>query len=114
MFGHAHVRPHIERMGWDPMCNYSYLSGACANRRVNSLQCVGEDECEFSDMNILGHPLGKDDADNSGASKWLGLYCETHRTFLCNKGADCAEPPTKPERPATHVQHRLDEKTGGW
>ena len=36
------------------MCKYSYLSGACANRRVESLHCVGEDECEYSGMNILG------------------------------------------------------------
>ena len=101
-------------MGWDPMCKYSYLSGACANRRVNSLQCVGEDECEFSNMNILGLHSGKDDADSNGASRWLGLYCETHGTFLCKEGADCATPPARAERPATHLQHRLDEKTGSW
>ena len=96
------------------MCKYSYLSGACANRRVKSLQCVGEDECDFSAMNIMGPPSGQNDADNSGASRWLGLYCETHGTFLCRKGADCAATPARSARPATHVQRSLDENTGDW
>ncbi len=96
------------------MCKYSYISGACANRRVDSLQCVGEDECEFSNMNILGRPQGNADADNSGASRWLRQYCETHGTFLCKKGADCTTLPARTQGPAAQMQRRLDEEAGSW
>jgi hypothetical protein len=83
------------------MCKYSYLSGACANRSVESLHCVGEDECEFSGMNILG-PVTKDHArDTVGASKWLGLYCHAHGKYLCGEGSGC---PTARER----LPHRTE------
>lgn len=114
MFGYAHAQVRVERTGWDPMCKYSYLSGACANRRVNSLQCVGENECDFSGMNILGIPHGRDDAGDSEANRWLELYCETHGTFLCRKGVDCAAPPARTDRPTTQLQRTLDEETRSW
>ncbi len=71
------------------MCKYSYLSGACANRRVESLHCVGEEECEFSGMNILGAVGAKRTTYDGVAGKWLGLYCRTHGRYLCSDGDDC-------------------------
>jgi hypothetical protein len=115
MFGDAHMSPNIERKGWDPMCNYSYLSGACANRRVDSLLCVGEDECEFSGMNIMGSSIGVSGSEDHDADKWLRLYCETHATFLCRKGDDdCRDGPRRAPKPAAPLQRRLDDEGGSW
>jgi hypothetical protein len=107
---------HIERKGWDPMCNYSYLSGACANRRVDSLLCVGEEECEFSGMNILGPPVRGRGEEGHEGDRWLDLYCEAHATFLCRKSDDeCGRAcPQGTPRPAVHLQRKLDDDGGCW
>lgn len=108
------MSPHIERKGWDHMCKYSYLSGACANRHVESLQCLGEDECEFSDMNILGPLVSRDGSREGGANRWLTLYCETHGKYLCGRGDDCRAPSARPPKPPVYMQRRLDDRSGGW
>ncbi len=70
------------------MCRYSYLSGACANKHVESLVCEGEENCEYSTMNILTRrrPSG---AAECGPEKWLGLYCEKNRKFYCPGKDEC-------------------------
>jgi hypothetical protein len=95
------------------MCKYSYLSGACANRRVDSLHCVGEDGCEYSGMNILGSHTKRGHSD-TGASRWLGLFCETHGRFLCDVGEDCAAPRVPRARKTSYLQRRLDEDREIW
>ncbi|MDH3365805.1 MAG: hypothetical protein OEM29_07395 [Thermoplasmata archaeon] len=74
------------------MCRYSYVSGACANRRVDSIHCIGESECEFSGMNLLGPSRDLDDGHDSLAEEWHQLFCETHGRFLCTRKKDCAAP----------------------
>lgn len=88
------------------MCRYSYVSGACANRRVESIQCIGENECEFSGMNLLGASRDfKGDADPL-AEEWHQLYCETHGRFLCKQKKDCA-PPRSRRANVTYRQRTL-------
>jgi len=70
------------------MCRYSYLSGACANKHIESLDCVGENECEFSEVNVLTKKKELPSLE-SGADKWLGLYCEKHKRFLCPGKDNC-------------------------
>jgi len=79
-----------EGNGMGSSCKYSYLSGACANKHVDSLQCVGESRCEFAGLNILTS-AGRTEAraDGCGLTRWLGLYCETHRRFHFPGGKDC-------------------------
>jgi hypothetical protein len=96
------------------MCKYSYLSGACANRRVDSLHCVGEDECEFSGMNILGSRAANGGAVDSGASRWLYLYCETHGRYLCGKENDCEPLPPMRSRGTVYLQSKLDDHGERW
>ena len=70
------------------MCRYSYLSGACANKHVESLVCDGEEDCEHSEMNVLtkSRPTGTGEC---GPERWLGLYCEKHRKFYCPGKEEC-------------------------
>jgi hypothetical protein len=70
------------------MCRYSYLSGACANKHVESLVCEGEEDCEYSEMNILTRRRSAGTGD-CGPEKWLGLYCERHRKFYCPGRNEC-------------------------
>ena len=95
------------------MCKYSYLSGACANRRVDSLHCIGEDECEYSGMNILGSHARLSRTD-PGSRRWLELFCKTHGRYLCNKGDGCVAPSVSALAPTTFVQRRLDEERESW
>lgn len=78
--------------GMGPVCRYSYLSGACANRHVDSLQCIGEDKCEFSGMNILMKPSQSKVVEGCGVEKWLGLYCEKYKRFFCPGKEHCVTP----------------------
>jgi hypothetical protein len=79
-----------EGNGMGSSCKYSYLSGACANKHVDSLHCVGESKCEFAGLNILTSARKADPGtDGSGLTRWLGLYCETHRRFHFPGGKDC-------------------------
>ncbi|MBN1678571.1 MAG: hypothetical protein JW880_08540, partial [Candidatus Thermoplasmatota archaeon] len=68
-----------------------YLSGACANKHVDSLQCIGEEKCEFSGLNVMTAKGTQHIADpREPHAKWLGLYCEEHRKFHC----DCRNRPS--------------------
>jgi hypothetical protein len=70
------------------MCRYSYRSGACANRKVESLECIGEEECEHSEMNVLVRKDAPRDGE-CGLHKWLGLYCEKYARFYCPGEKHC-------------------------
>ena len=76
------------------MCRYSYLSGACANRHIDSLQCVGEERCEFSGLNVLVLKKPVQNVEGCGHEEWLGLYCEKHRRFFCPGKEQCSAPET--------------------
>ncbi len=65
------------------MCRYSYLSGACANKHVDSLECVGVDKCEYSSMNVLTKTTGGKGPSDCRHESWLGLYCEKYGRFFC-------------------------------
>lgn len=69
--------------GWEPMCRYSYRSGACANQHVESLECIGEDRCEHSQVNVLMRKGSTCAPGECGLDKWLGLYCEKYGRFYC-------------------------------
>jgi hypothetical protein len=73
-------------------CRYSYLSGACANKLVDSLECIGHDKCEFSGMNILMKERHSRTAEDCGLEKWLGLYCEKYNRFFCPGREHCVTP----------------------
>ena len=94
------------------MCKYSYISGACANRRVDSLHCIGEDKCDYSDMNILC----PSDTKDSAAERWKDLYCDTHRRFLCDGGPPSNDGPSRiPPGTGGFRQGRLfNDGSGRW
>jgi len=95
--------------GWDEMssCRYSHLNGSCANKHVERLECLGEDKCEFSGMNILMKSgQGKAPA-GCGLDKWLGLYCETHKRFFCPGKEHCSTPDAYQKRFAAHQERVL-------
>lgn len=93
------------------MCKYSYVSGACANRRVESLHCIGEEKCDYSDMNLLC-PSG---SESGAAKKWKALYCDSHRRFLCDGGEPCDDPPVVRARPGSLRQGKLfHDGSGRW
>jgi hypothetical protein len=71
------------------MCRYSYRSGACANRHVDSLECVGEENCTHSQMNTLMLKGSTGPSSECGLDKWLGLYCERHGRFFCPGSEGC-------------------------
>ncbi len=72
-------------------CKYGYLSGACANKHVDSLQCIGEDKCEFAYENVMTAIKAGHGAEGRGPERWLGLYCEKHGRFHCPGGDDCVK-----------------------
>jgi hypothetical protein len=89
------------------MCRYSYVSGACANKHVDSLECIGQDKCEFSGMNILvlrkpGRPI-----DECGHEKWLGLYCEKYRRFFCPGREHCVTPESYRKQLIIHQERQI-------
>jgi len=73
------------------MCRYSYLSGACANKHVDSLECIGFDKCEFSTLNVLTKTSQKSSSE-CRHENWLGLYCERYGRFFCAGEGNCSTP----------------------
>lgn len=65
------------------MCRYSYRSGACANKHVESVECIGEDRCEHSQVNLMVKKVSTGAAGECGLDRWLGLYCERYGRFYC-------------------------------
>jgi len=92
MCAHAHSVLSCGTRDGKRMCKYSYLSGACANRHIDSLECVGENKCQFSEMNILTKRVVSQSNAGCGADKWLGLYCEKYKRFFCAGKDNCATP----------------------
>jgi hypothetical protein len=88
------------------MCRYNYLSGACANRRVDSLECVGRDKCEFSGMNILTNRSSAPAAE-CGHEEWLGLYCEKYKRFFCPGREHCVTPESYQKNLMIYQERRL-------
>lgn len=74
------------------MCRYSYRSGACANRLVDSLECIGEDNCQHSGTNVLTRKGIHAASGDCGFDRWLGLYCEKHGRFFCPGKEGCGTP----------------------
>lgn len=97
------------------MCRYSYISGACANKHVDSTECVGEDACKFSNTSYESVAAMGDSQYDPDTDRWLGLYCETHGRFLCDSGDDCAPLRVKPGNVA-YRQRRItdDDRSGTW
>lgn len=96
----------------DHVCRYSYLSGACANRHVDSLECVGHERCEFSGMNIMVKSGPDGTAGSCGVDKWLGLYCEKYKRFFCPGKEHCVTPESYRKHLAVHqerVQRSIKE-----
>jgi len=83
------------------MCRYSYLSGACANKHVDSLVCVGIDKCEFRSLNVLEKPSPKGNSD-CRHEFWLGLYCEKYGRFFCAGESNCSTPESYHEHLLVH------------
>lgn len=89
------------------MCRYSYRSGACANRHVDSLECFGEEKCQHSDVNIMRVRNPSRNQDECGLDKWLGLYCEKYRRFYCPGAERCATPQQYMTHFAVHQESLL-------
>ena len=104
---HAHCSA-LARARDGIMCRYSYVSGACANRHVDSLECIGQDKCEFSGMNILVLRKTTPAAEECGHEKWLGLYCEKYARFFCPGREHCVTPESYQKQLIIH-QERLME-----
>lgn len=85
-------------------CRYSYLSGACANKDVDSLECIGSDKCEFSGMNILMKQRHSRAVPDCGLEKWLGLYCEKYRRFFCPGREHCVTPESYQKQLTIHLE----------
>jgi len=92
------------------MCKYSYVSGACANRHIDSLECIGQEKCEFSGMNIL--MSRRSDEGECGHEKWLGLYCEKYRRFFCPGREECVTPDSYRKHLIIHEERRLKLEGG--
>jgi hypothetical protein len=105
----------IAEEGWDPMCRYSYISGACANKHVESTECIGEDSCRFSHVSYDSAASGGGSQYDADTDKWLSLFCETHGRFLCDGGEDCSPVPVRPSNVA-YRQRRIidDDGSGKW
>jgi hypothetical protein len=86
------------------MCKYSYPSGGCANGKVESLDCNGEEKCEFSAMNVLTKHLKDRPATECSGEKWLGLYCERYKRFYCAGKDHCVTPESYMKKFITHQQ----------
>ncbi len=91
------------------MCRYSYVSGACANRHVDSLECIGQDRCEFSGMNILvgTRSSGTSASKECGHEQWLGLYCEKYKRFFCPGREHCVTPESYRKHLVIHQERLL-------
>ncbi len=86
------------------MCKYSYPSGGCANGSIESLDCLGEEKCEFSGVNVLTkRGLDRTMTDCTG-EKWLGLYCEKYKRFYCSGKEHCATPESYMKKFIVHQQ----------
>ena len=92
------------------LCRYSYLSGACANRQVDSLECIGPGKCEFSGMNILVLKKPGQVAEDCGHEKWLGLYCEKYKRFFCPGREHCVTPDSYQKHLIVHQERLLSMK----
>lgn len=75
--------------GMGAMCRYSYLSGACANKHVDSLDCIGVDKCEFSSLNVMTKAAPQRSIADCRHVNWLGLYCEKYGRFFCAGKDNC-------------------------
>lgn len=106
MFIRAHVHELLLAGARDGiMCRYSYLSGACANKHIGSLECIGQEKCEFSGLNILTSHKQSD--VECGHEKWLGLYCEKYRRFFCPGREHCVTPDSYEKHLIAHEERRL-------
>lgn len=74
------------------MCRYSYRGGECANRHIESLECIGEDNCQHAQANVLTKRGQTGLSGECGLERWLGLYCERHGRFFCPGKDGCASP----------------------
>ncbi len=94
------------------MCRYSYLSGACANRHVDSLECVGADKCEFSALNVMTKVGTQRPVSECGHETWLGLYCEKYGRFFCVGRSNCSTPESYHRHLSIHQDNlkRLDKE----
>ncbi len=111
MFIRAHTHEAVLARTRDGiMCKYSYVSGACANRRIDSLVCIGQEKCEFSGMNIL-MSRGKPESE-CGHEKWLGLYCEKYQRFFCPGREHCVTPESYQKHLVIHEERRLRAERG--
>lgn len=90
-------------------CKYSYLSGACANKHVDSLQCIGEDKCEFAGLNVMTAKRPRLATEGTVLTDWLGLYCEKHGRFHSPGGEDCLEMSDRPGRMSSRQAPRREE-----
>jgi len=88
------------------MCRYSYLSGACANKNVDSLDCIGLDKCEFSGLNVLMTKPGVKRAE-CGHEEWLGLYCDKYRRFFCPGREHCVTPESYQKNLVIYEERKL-------
>ncbi|OGS43612.1 MAG: hypothetical protein A3K76_04095 [Euryarchaeota archaeon RBG_13_57_23] len=91
-------------------CRYSYLSGACANKHVDSLECIGADKCEFSGLNILVLKKPGSESDGCGHEKWLGLYCEKYQRFFCPGREHCVTPESYRKQLVIHQERLMRPK----
>lgn len=94
------------------MCRFSYVSGACANRWVESIHCIGEEDCEYSSMNILGASIRRNAEGYTLAQEWHQLFCEEHGRFLCDTGDECPQPRTDDGASAGYRQRTLFDDNG--
>jgi len=89
-----------EGNGMGSSCKYCYISGACANKHVDSIQCVGEDKCQFSGLNVMTLRKHEREPDSHRPdTRWLGLYCEVHRKFHCDCRGGLSPPGSGPYYP---------------
>jgi hypothetical protein len=104
----AHAHAIALARAWDDgmgsRCKYSYLSGACANKQIDSLECIGHDKCEFSGMNILMTQRHSKTAEECGLEKWLGLYCEKYNRFFCPGREHCVTPESYQKNLNIHLE----------
>jgi hypothetical protein len=91
-------------------CRYGYLDGSCANRHIESLECRGVEDCEFSETNILTKASGNECGRGCNANAWLGLYCEKYRRFFCSGEEHCMTHESYLHRLALHHERRLREE----
>lgn len=109
MCAHAHLHILERAQGMGSMCKYSYLSGACANKHVESLECLGEDKCEFSGMNIMTKQMHSRSVEDCGLEKWLGLYCEKYKRFFCPGKEHCTTPESYQKHFNVHIERMMKQ-----